>query len=400
MEDEDPGEEQDQPVEVPVDVERVAGLGEQRVPEDQVLGRVLGGDVQRRLDRQDVPAATHRAGGVVVGQRPGQLPEREQAEHDAGLPDGGDRDPAPSALSASAAAAPRTPAGGRGRRAARSASRASGGAPAHDATRRAVLPREPRVLPRRRRLRTATVVRCAAGRGSSPSRCCSPPRLLGATPTPAQVPPDGGRLPTRPQAASRASVRPAGPAGRAARRRPGAVPGPPAGRAVRPPRRPLARRARRAGCGRGHPAGRAGGPALPGPEHGAGGAVVRDHRHRRAALGRLRRRLLRGVQRGVAAAVGRGGGPRTGCSSCSTCSPAGPACWTRRSATRELLRLPHVGLAVDPEWKLGRHQRPLQPDRQHRRRRDQPDLGLAGRPGPRRATCRRSCSWCTSSGCR
>ena len=25
----------------------------------------------------------------------------------------------------------------------------------------------------------------------------------------------------------------------------------------------------------------------------------------------------------------------------------------------ELLRLPHVGLAVDPEWRLGRHQRPL-----------------------------------------
>ena len=45
-----------------------------------------------------------------------------------------------------------------------------------------------------------------------------------------------------------------------------------------------------------------------------------------------------------------------------------------------LLRLPHVGLAVDPEWKLRPGPAAAAPDRQHRRRRDQPDLGLAGRP--------------------
>ena len=65
----------------------------------------------------------------------------------------------------------------------------------------------------------------------------------------------------------------------------------------------------------------------------------------------------------------------------------------------ELLRLPHVGLAVDPEWKLGPNQRPCAGSAASTPPRSTgPPPGWP--PGPRPTTCRRSCSWCTSSGCR
>ena len=64
-----------------------------------------------------------------------------------------------------------------------------------------------------------------------------------------------------------------------------------------------------------------------------------------------------------------------------------------------LLALPHVGLAVDPEWKLGRRQQPLGQIGSIDAAEINRTVGLAGRPHPRRP-CRRSCSWSTSSGCR
>ena len=64
-----------------------------------------------------------------------------------------------------------------------------------------------------------------------------------------------------------------------------------------------------------------------------------------------------------------------------------------------LLRLPHVGLAVDPEWKLGPRQKPLgQIGSIDAAELNRTSSWLAGLVRPR--TCRRSCSWSTSSGCR
>ena len=112
--------------------------------------------------------------------------------------------------------------------------------------------------------------------------------LLGATPTPAQVPPESGRLPTLPRP----------PAALVARQDP-PVELPGGGRVLFPGRRLVALY--------GHP----GAPSLGvlgeqgvtaairraeqvarpyrALSSGAGGAVVRAHRHRRAALGRHRR---------------------------------------------------------------------------------------------------------------
>ena len=65
-----------------------------------------------------------------------------------------------------------------------------------------------------------------------------------------------------------------------------------------------------------------------------------------------RRRLLGRVAVRVAAALGRGGRPardaRRPRPAARPGRPAGPGA----AATRTLLRLPYVGLAVDPEWKL------------------------------------------------
>ena len=50
------------------------------------------------------------------------------------------------------------------------------------------------------------------------------------------------------------------------------------------------------------------------------------------------------------------------------------------------LKDPYVGLALDPEWRMGKHGVPGQPDRLGRRRRGEPGLRLAARPGgPQRA---------------
>ena len=64
---------------------------------------------------------------------------------------------------------------------------------------------------------------------------------------------------------------------------------------------------------------------------------------------------------------------------------------------RPLLRLPAVGLALDPEWKLGPGSAAA--DRQRADRRDQQRRPMAGRAHPG-TTCPRSFSCCTSSGCR
>ena len=64
-----------------------------------------------------------------------------------------------------------------------------------------------------------------------------------------------------------------------------------------------------------------------------------------------------------------------------------------------LLRLPHVGLALDPEWRLGptscRCSRSAAP-----RRREINSVYRWLPTSPRSTGCRRSCSSSTSSGCR
>ena len=65
-----------------------------------------------------------------------------------------------------------------------------------------------------------------------------------------------------------------------------------------------------------------------------------------------------------------------------------------------LLRQPHVGLALDPEWRITAEPAAAAPDRQRQGGRDQLGLPVAGRPDRDSTRCRRSCSCCTSSGCR
>ena len=145
--------------------------------------------------------------------------------------------------------------------------------------------------------------------------------------------------------------------------------------------------------------GPSGGPDLPGPQHGPGRAVVRDHRHRRAALGRSRRRLLGRVHRPQPAAVGRRRRAqrhvRAARPAARPGGPARPGEALRAAAppaARRSRRRPRVEARPPSEA--------ARPDRQHRRRRDQPDLVLARHAGPPTRICRRSCSSCTSSGCR
>ena len=82
-----------------------------------------------------------------------------------------------------------------------------------------------------------------------------------------------------------------------------------------------------------------------------------DHRDRRLRVGREGRRLLR--RDPVATLRPLVTRPRLPAStSCSTCSRGAPTSSPRPSAT-ELLAQPHVGLALDPEWRLQANQRHL-----------------------------------------
>ena len=55
---------------------------------------------------------------------------------------------------------------------------------------------------------------------------------------------------------------------------------------------------------------------------------------------------------------------------------------TQAKVYEEFLRLPHVGLALDPEWRLKPHQVHLETGRHRGRGRDQPSRGMVGRCGP------------------
>ena len=73
---------------------------------------------------------------------------------------------------------------------------------------------------------------------------------------------------------------------------------------------------------------------------------------------------------------------------------------TQARLYEEFLRLPYVGLALDPEWRLGPDQFHLRAVRQRARRRGERGGGVARRAGRGTSTCRRRCCSCTSSGWR
>ena len=181
--------------------------------------------------------------------------------------------------------------------------------------------------------------------------------LLGATPTPAQVPPDGGRLPTLPRP----------PATLVARQDP-PVELPGGGRVLFPGRRLVALY--------GHP----GAPSLGVlGEQGVTAAIRRAEQVARPYRALSTVPVVPSFEI-IATVAQRSAGSDGDYSAESSVASLRP--WVEAAGRHgmfvlldlqpgraglldqavryaELLRLPHVGLAVDPEWKLGRHQRPL-----------------------------------------
>ena len=181
--------------------------------------------------------------------------------------------------------------------------------------------------------------------------------MLGAAPTPAQVPPDGGRLPNlpRPPAALVAQQDP-----------PVELPG--GGRVLFPGRRLVALY--------GHP----GAPSLGVlGEQGVTAAIRRAEQVARPYRALSTAPVVPSFEI-IATVAQRSAGSDGDYSAESSVASLRP--WVEAAGRHgmfvlldlqpgraglldqavryaELLRLPHVGLAVDPEWKLGRHQRPL-----------------------------------------
>ena len=123
-------------------------------------------------------------------------------------------------------------------------------------------------------------------------------------------------------------------------------------------RNPSARRTRPPGPDGEHRAGQGRGRAVLGPDQGARHPGLRDHRDRCAGLARPVGELLVRVERRRATSLGAAA-TKAGLYVTLDLQPGRASLLAQAKIYRSLLKLPDVGLALDPEWKLQPGQRPL-----------------------------------------
>ena len=150
----------------------------------------------------------------------------------------------------------------------------------------------------------------------------------------------------------------------AARWRAGPVPRAPDRRPLREPGHPGARRPRPAGPDREHRPGKVSGRAVHGPDQGAGDSGLRDHRDRRAGIARPV--AARTPTSPASPPCGRGcnAATRAGLYVTLDLQPGRASLLAQAKKYRSLLKLPNVGLALDPEWAAPAGPGAAPPDRQ------------------------------------